>query len=221
MWFGFWGTFLPQCVLSVVGQLQKQLENITVDDAILVRQCRQGDSVAVERLIIKYQDRIFNVILKICGNKDDAAELTQETFVKFIENIGSFAGRSAFYTWLFRVAVNLTLNYCKRRAKLPMRSLDAAAGMEAGEGAAQLKAFLADKDSLDPAVVAQNREIGEIVMQSLGTLDDDHRAVLVLRDIEGMAYAEIADTLDVRLGTVKSRLSRARGNLKEILDTVL
>ncbi len=205
----------------MVGQLQKQLENITVDDAILVRRCREGDTVAVERLIIKYQDRIYNVILKICGNKDDAAELTQETFVKFIENIGSFAGRSAFYTWLFRIGVNLTLTYCKRRAKLPMLSLDAAAGTKAGDGAAQLKAFLADKDSLDPAVIAQNREIGEIVMQSLGTLDDDHRAVLVLRDIEGMAYAEIADTLDVHLGTVKSRLSRARANLKEILDTVL
>jgi len=212
---------LPQFVLSVVRQLQKQLDNIPVDDAILVRRCREGDGVAVERLIIKYQDRIFNVILKICGNKDDAAELTQETFVKFIEKIGSFAGRSAFYTWLFRVAVNLTLNYCKRRGKLPMLSLDAAVGAEAGEGAAQLKAFLADKDSLDPAVVAQNREIGEIVMQSLGKLDDEHRAVLVLRDIEGMAYAEIAETLDVRLGTVKSRLSRARANLKEILDTVL
>ena len=212
---------MPQCVLYVVGQLQKQLDNITIDDAILVRRCRDGDGVAVEGLIIKYQDRIFNVILKICGNKDDAAELTQETFVKFIENIASFAGRSAFYTWLFRIAVNLTLNYCKRRAKLAMRSLDASAGTEAGEGAAQLKAFLADKDSLDPAVVAQNREIGEIVMQSLDELDDDHRAVLVLRDIEGMAYAEIAETLDVRLGTVKSRLSRARASLKEILDTVL
>ena len=205
----------------MVGQLQKQLDNITVDDSILVRRCREGDRVAVERLIIKYQDRIFNVILKICGNKDDAAELTQETFVKFIENIGSFAGRSAFYTWLFRIGVNLTLTYCKRRAKLPMLSLDASAGTEAGEGEARLKAFLADKDLLDPAVIAQNREIGEIVMASLGKLDDDHRAVLVLRDIEGMAYAEIADTLDVHLGTVKSRLSRARGNLKEILDTVL
>ncbi|RKY04836.1 MAG: RNA polymerase subunit sigma-24 [Planctomycetota bacterium] len=201
--------------------MQKQLENIMVDDAILVRRCRDGDSIAVERLIIKYQDRIFNVILRICGNKDDAAELTQETFVKFIENIGSFAGRSAIYTWLYRIGVNLTLNYCKRRAKLPMLSLDAAARAEAGEGATRLKAFFADKDGLDPAVVAQDREIGEIVMQSLGKLDDDHRAVLVLRDIEGMAYAEIADTLDVRLGTVKSRLSRARGNLKEILDMVL
>ena len=208
-------------IINVVGQLQKQLDNITVDDSILVRRCREGDRVAVERLIIKYQDRIFNVILKICGNKDDAAELTQETFVKFIENIGSFAGRSAFYTWLFRIGVNLTLTYCKRRAKLPMLSLDAAVGTEAGDGGVRLKAFLADKDLLDPAVIAQNREIGEIVMQSLGKLEDDHRAVLVLRDIEGMAYAEIADTLDVHLGTVKSRLSRARGNLTEILDTVL
>lgn len=198
--------------------MQKQLENIVVDDAVLVRQCREGDNAATERLIIKYQDRIYNVILKICGNRDDAAELTQETFVKFIEKIETFKGRSAFYTWLFRIAVNLTFNYCKRRVKLGMHSLDAATE---GEGAAQLKAFLADEDETDPAALAQRKEVGKLVLESLGRLDEDHRVVLVLRDIEGMAYAEIAETLDIELGTVKSRLSRARANMRDILEMVL
>jgi len=192
-----------------------------VDDATLLRRCRRGDGAAVERLIIKYQDRIYNVILRICGNRDDAAELTQETFVKFIENLETFAGRSAFYTWLFRIGVNLTLNFCKRRGRTPMWSLETAVGARGGRAAGQLKAFLADRESPDPAVVAQNRELAEIVTQSLDKLDDDHRVVLVLRDIEGMAYADIAETLGIRLGTVKSRLSRARANLKEILETVL
>ena len=87
-------------------------EQINIDDSELVRQCKQGDSVAMERLILKYQNRIYNVILKICADPDDAAELTQETFVKIIENIDKFQGKSKFYTWAFRIAVNLTLNYC-------------------------------------------------------------------------------------------------------------
>ena len=99
--------------------------HVRIDDAKLVEQCRRGDSAAMERLILKYQNRIYNIILKICANPDDAAELTQETFVKIIENLNKFECRSSFYTWAFRIAVNLTLNYCQRNAKLALRSLDA------------------------------------------------------------------------------------------------
>lgn len=208
-------------ILSLQGEsLQEQLANISLDDSVLVERCRCGDRAAAERLIIKYQDRIYNAILKMCQNRDDAAELAQDTFVRFIENIGNFRGGSSLYTWLFRIAVNLTLNHCKRRSKFGMRSLDSA-GAEWNDAKAQLKGFLADTDEADPAALAQNREVGEIVMQSLSKLDADHRAVLVLRDIEGMAYAEIAETLELELGTVKSRLSRARASLRDILESVL
>ncbi|MHC4098007.1 MAG: sigma-70 family RNA polymerase sigma factor [Planctomycetota bacterium] len=84
------------------------MANIKMDDAVLVERCRQGDSAAMERLILKYQNRIYNVILRICVNTDDATELTQDTFVKIIEKIDEFEGRSSFYTWAFRIAVNLT-----------------------------------------------------------------------------------------------------------------
>ena len=194
---------------------------ISIDDAVLVERCRRGDSAAMERLILKYQNRIYNVILKMCANADDAAELTQETFVKVIENIGKFEGRSGFYTWAFRIAVNLTLNYCKRSVKLAFRSLDANDDEHDQQAKEALKQFLADDSSPDPAVVAANNELCRIVVKSLGELDDSQRAVVVLRDIEGMSYAQIADVLDVELGTVKSRLSRARSNLKEILEMVL
>jgi RNA polymerase sigma-70 factor (ECF subfamily) len=201
--------------------LTEQVQNITLDDHMLVRQCKQGDSDAMGRLILKYQDRIYNTILKICANKDDAAELTQETFVKVIERINSFKGQSAFYTWLFRVAVNLTYNYCKRRVKLPTYSLEHLTGQQFGDSRAELKTILTDESTIDPAQIAQNREIGQIALAALSKLDEDHRIVIVLRDIEGMAYNEIAETLQVELGTVKSRLSRARANLKSILETVL
>jgi len=198
-----------------------QSENINIDDAVLVEQCRQGDSEAMERLILKYQNRIYNVILKICANTDDAAELTQETFVKVIENIDKFEGRSGFYTWAFRIAVNLTLNYCQRSGRLGLKSLDAEDDEHYGQAKQQLKELLNDDSSPDPAAVAANKELCKIVKEALMKLDDTQRTVVVLRDIEGMKYAQIAEVLDVELGTVRSRLSRARSNLREIMEAIL
>lgn len=195
--------------------------NISIDDSVLVEKCRRGDYDAMERLIIKYQNRIYNVILKICANPDDAAELTQETFVKVIENIDRFQGRSSFYTWAFRIAVNLTLNYCRRNVRLPVTSLEARADQGQEDKKQLLKDFLSDDSSPDPAAVAQNKELCEIALKALMKLDDAQRTVIVLRDIEGMNYAQIARVLDIELGTVRSRLSRARSNLRDIMEAFL
>jgi len=193
---------------------------INIDDAVLVEQCRQGDSEATERLILKYQNRIYNAILRICANPDDAAELTQDTFVKVIENIDKFRGRSSFYTWAFRIGVNLTLNYCQRKVRIGFRSLDAEDKEDNGQAKQVLKEFLADDSSPNPAVVAANKELSEIVVDALMKLREEQRVVVVLRDIEGMNYAQIAEVLDIALGTVRSRLSRARSNLREIIEAV-
>ena len=192
-----------------------------VDDAVLVRRCWQDDSAAMERLILKYQNRIYNVILKICADPDDAAELTQETFVKVIENIDNFQGRSSFYTWAFRIAVNLTLNYCQRNARFGFSSLDAEQVRYNSQPGRVLKEFLSDDSSPDPVAMAENRELREIAVESLKKLDDAQRAVVVLRDIEGMSYAQIANVLDIELGTVRSRLSRGRKKLRQILEAIL
>lgn len=202
-------------------QEEKQLENISIDDAVLVRQCQQGDSAAMQRLIVKYQDRIYNVILKICANKDDAAELTQETFVKFIEKIDTFKMQSAFYTWLFRIAVNLTINYCKRRFKVKTYSIDMTSSPETASAGKQLRNLLTDDKSVDPAIAVQNKETVRIIENAIGRLEDKHRVIVILREIEGMAYSEIAESLEVEVGTVKSRLSRARESLREILESML
>ena len=195
--------------------------NLKIDDSVLVERCRQGDSAAMERLILKYQKRIYNVILRMCRNTDDAAELTQETFVKIIQKINEFEGRSNFYTWAFRIAVNLTLNYCQRSARIGLKSLDIEDIDRSRQTRRKLKELLTDDSCPDPAVMAQNKELCDIVMQSLMKLDDAHRAVVVLRDIEGMNYARIAEVLDIELGTVKSRLSRARSNLRKIMEAIL
>ncbi len=195
--------------------------NINIDDSNLVERCRRGDSDAIEQLILKYQDRIYNVILRICPNADDAAELTQETFVKVIENINRFQGRSSFYTWAFRIAINLTLNFRRRNVKLAVRSLEAQAG-QGGENRKQLlRDFLRDDSASDPASLAQSKELSEIAVKALMRLDDAQRTVVVLRDIEGMNYAQIARVLNIQLGTVRSRLSRARSNLRDIMEAFL
>jgi RNA polymerase sigma-70 factor (ECF subfamily) len=195
-------------------------DNIHLDDATLVRQCQRGDPEAMHCLIVKYQDRVYNTILKICQNRDDAAELTQDTFVKVLENINKFRGQSGFYTWLFRVAVNLTLNYCKRRFKLSPVSLDAD-NEHLEKGRERLAAMLANPDGADPAVIAQQKELAQIIVKLIGQLNQEHRVVLVLRDIEQMSYAHIADVLQIEHGTVKSRISRARKMLRQLLETVL
>jgi RNA polymerase sigma-70 factor (ECF subfamily) len=193
----------------------------SLNDVVLVQQCRQGNPAAAERLILKYQKRIYNAILRICANPDDAAELTQDTFVKVIENINKFEGRSSFYTWAFRIGVNLTLNYCQRNVKVGFKSLDAEDNEDDDKDKGVLKEVLADNSLPDPAVVAQNKELCRMVVKALGKLDDAQRAVIVLRDIEGMNYAQIAEVLDIELGTVRSRLSRARTNLREIMEILL
>jgi RNA polymerase sigma-70 factor (ECF subfamily) len=195
--------------------------SINIDDSILVQQSQRGDASAMERLILKYQNRIYNVILKMCGNPDDAAELTQETFVKVIESIEKFRGRSSFYTWLFRIAVNLTLNYCQRHARVATRSLDAEETEPGAETEQTLRDFLSDDRVADPAILAQSRELCDLAMESLLKLEEPQRAVVVLRDIEGMNYTEIADVLNIELGTVRSRLSRARSSLREVLEAMV
>ena len=195
-----------------------QQRHINVEDEVLVQRWRLGDAGAFDRLVGKYQGRIYNLILKICANPDDAAELTQDTFVKIIENIEGFESRSSFYTWAFRIAVNLTLNYRKRKAAIGFSSLDAPAAGADEQVRSALATVLLDDKTPTPADVAENRELCELVQNALGKLDDEHRTIIVLRDIEGMDYAQIADVLAMELGTVKSRLSRARAALRQILE---
>ena len=195
--------------------------SVDIDDSVLVQQSQAGDTKAMERLILKYQNRIYNVTLKMCGNPDDAAELTQEAFVKVIESINKFQGKSSFYTWLFRIAVNLTLNHCQRTSRTATRSLDAEESGQEGAAKQYLKDFLSDDSAADPAALAQSRELCELAKQSLLKLDEPQRAVIVLRDIEGMNYNDIADVLNIELGTVRSRLSRARSHVRDILEAML
>jgi len=202
--------------------IQEQLKagggNITIDEASLVAQAMAGNMSAVQKLILKYQDRIYNTVLKLCGNEADAAELAQDSFVKVIQGLKDFRAQSSFYTWLFRIAVNHTLNFCKKNSRLNFESLHDEIDEQTNR---QLKDYLIDKNSPDPSELAAKKEVSGLVMKALEKLDPQQRAVIVLRDIEQMSYTEIAETLKMEIGTVKSRISRGRKNLRDIIEAAI
>jgi len=199
---------------------EQMQENIIIDDKKLARMCVAGDQGAMKILITKHQDRVYNIIHKICINSDDAAELTQDTFVKVLENIAKFKGQSSLYTWIFRIAVNAALNFRKRQLKVGFESLDKSVDRFDAESRNRFKDYLADKSAADPAVLAEDKELYALAMSSIEQLDDEHRAVIVLRDVEGLSYLEMSEVLEVELGTVKSRLSRAREALRRIVKAM-
>jgi RNA polymerase sigma-70 factor (ECF subfamily) len=189
---------------------------IAFEDSALLEQCRRGDMQAFGALVAKYQDRIFNMVFRMCGRRADAEELAQETFLKALERIGQFRGQSQFYTWLFRIAANLTISHRRRGGRVRFQSLSGPEEFEQSQADA-LTAAVARKRSPAPEAAAIAAETGRKVMQALEELDDEFRLVVVLCDMEEMDYAQISDVLGVPIGTVKSRLHRARCILKDKL----
>lgn len=182
------------------------------DDVTLVRQTREGQVQAFALLVTRYQDRIFNTCLRICGHREDARDLTQEAFLKAYQALDRFQTRSSFYTWIFRIAVNLSLTH-RRKARLRyVEPLD----RTRSDGQPERHETV-DPSAASPAAVAEKGEALELVTQALPALDEHHRAMIVLRDIEGCDYRQIAEIMDVPVGTVKSRVFRAREALREAL----
>jgi RNA polymerase sigma-70 factor (ECF subfamily) len=189
-----------------------------LEDAVLLERCRSGDMSAFGALVGRYQDRVYNAVLRMCGNPDDAEEICQEAFVKALESLASFRQASGFYTWLFRIAVNLAISRRRRGARVKFHSFDPAAG----DGQAQrFQDAISDRGVSDPSQAAQQRDANERVIAALGELEDDFRVVVVLRDVEDMDYEQMSQVLSLPVGTVKSRLYRARRLLQEKLKGLL
>ncbi len=195
---------------------------VAIDDAVLVDQARQGDMAAFARLVTKYQDRIYNLCWRLCGDVEDARDLSQDAFVQALQAIGRFQGKSGFYTWLFRIAVNLAISR-RRKAKhaVTLSLHDEEDSRLIDSQVASLVRRGAPARGSDPAGDIEMREAHRAVLRALDRLDDEHRTVLVLRDVESFDYQEIAEILDVPPGTVKSRVHRARMALREELGPLL
>jgi len=183
---------------------------MAVAEEALVARSRDGDRDAFEELVRRYERGIYNLAYRMMGNRDDAADLAQEAFVKAFESLHGFRGRASFQTWLYRIATNACLDELRRRRRFRTRSLDR--GFETDEGEVVVEP---GDPSPGPEERVQKREIQRAVHRAIGTLSPDHRAVVVLRDIKGLSYGEIAASLRISVGTVKSRLNRARSALKE------
>jgi RNA polymerase sigma-70 factor (ECF subfamily) len=169
-----------------------------------------GDGAAFEAIVRRYGDRLHNTLYRLVGSAEDARDLAQDTFVKAYENLEHFRGGSSLYTWLFRIAVNTALSHRRKNKRMH-------AGLPGPDDGGDGGAIVADPAPSDPAREAMSAETQALVQRAIDSLDDEHRTVVVLRDIQHCDYQEIARILEVPTGTVKSRLHRARLMLRERL----
>jgi RNA polymerase sigma-70 factor (ECF subfamily) len=186
------------------------------EDVELVRRLQAGDQTAFRGLFDRYHRRAFAVALGVVKSKDDALDVVQEAFIKVHKHIGSFQGSSSFYTWLYRIVMNLAIDQVRRARKVvefdeSIRKSDAA-----GDGA--LLPHLAHDN---PGKTVARRELSTHIEAALGELPEYHRAVIVLREVEGLSYEEMAAILEVPKGTIMSRLFHARRKMQERLQGYL
>ncbi len=187
-----------------------------VDEKALVRRACEGDLEAYNQLMQCYQKRVYATIYHMTANHEDANDLAQESFIKAFQALKSFKGDSSFYTWLYRIAVNKTINFLKRRKNrihLSLNDLDLNA-----EHDPDLVALISDKT---PRREADLRELQEKLNAALLKLSESHRLVVVLHDVQGLSHDEIAKVMDCSIGTVRSRLFYARQQLQGWLSDYL
>lgn len=179
-----------------------------------LKKAAAGDPNAFEQLVVKYQTQVYNLCLRVTGNSEDAADMTQETFLKAWRNLESFHGESAFSTWLYRLASNTCLDHLrsvKRRPVLPLTVSD--------DGGEEQTVDIADS-APSPEEALIGKEERELLEEAMSSLDTEQRQILTLRVVNDLSYTEIAQVLSLKEGTVKSRLARARNNLRKKLEKI-
>jgi len=185
-------------------------------DNELVRAARNGDMAAYDQLIRRYQERVYATIYHMTSNHEDANDLAQETFIKAYSALKSFKGDSSFYTWVYRIAVNKTINFLKqRKGKVSLSLNDVDFNIENDP---ELVAFVSENTP------RRNAALGELQQKlnaALQKLSEDHRMVVTLHDVQGLSHEEIAKIMDCNAGTVRSRLFYARQQLQGFLSDYL
>ena len=184
-------------------------------DINLVKLARNGDRMAFQKLVERYQRKIFGLCYGMVRNQDDAMDLVQETFVKVFKNLDRFEGQSSFYTWTYRIATNVSIDYLRKHKR--QRTVDYDDGILRDDDVEDAGALLPSRLGLNPAKVYGRRELMEKIEEALGALSDHHRQAILLREVEGLSYQEIADVMEVSIGTVMSRLHHARKNMQKHL----
>jgi len=187
-------------------------------DDKLVRQARKGRLECFNALVVQHQDRLFNAVYRMVGNQEDAADIVQETFLRAFRGLQSFRGDSSFYTWIFSIAFNTVISQRRKRSIRTVSASDPPADAEPGSyGSAPYP----PDHSGEPSGAVERQETHRRIQAAIQSLDPDSRSFVILRDIEGLSYSQIAEVLGVHVGTVKSRLHRARLQLREMLDDLV
>jgi RNA polymerase sigma-70 factor (ECF subfamily) len=182
---------------------------VTGDDRRLITECLQGRTAAFGELVCRYQDRLFNTVYRLLDNADDAQDVVQDAFLNAYQSLDSFKGDSLFFTWLYRIAVNTAISMKrKQRVAMSMNSArDDAGSFEPVD----------DSPYGRPGHALERAEDERRVQDALNRLSPEHRAVLIMKDMEGQKYETMAEVLGVPIGTIRSRLHRARVELREQL----
>ncbi|HZO85132.1 MAG TPA: sigma-70 family RNA polymerase sigma factor [Verrucomicrobiae bacterium] len=189
---------------------------VPTHDAVLVRRAQDGDVGAYDELIRRYQERIYATVYHMTSNHEDANDLTQETFIKGFQALKSFKGDSSFYTWVYRIAVNKTINFLKQRKNrthLSLNDLDFNA-----ENDPDLVALVSDRT---PRRDIGLSELQQKLNKAMQKLSEPHRLVVTLHDVQGLSHEEIGHIMDCNIGTVRSRLFYARQQLQAHLSDYL
>lgn len=185
-------------------------------DLVVVRQVQAGDVAAFDKLILKYRERLYGVVYNLTSNREDANDLTQDAFIKAFRSINKFKGRSSFFTWLYRIAVNGTLSHLKRNRVRRFFSLE---NLDEEVSNSEVLESLASKSGADkPAFL---HELQEKLNEAMQKLSLKHRTVVVLFEIEGLSHQEIAEVTGATEGTVRSRLHYAKQQLQASLQGYL
>jgi RNA polymerase sigma-70 factor, ECF subfamily len=191
-----------------------------VPDGDLVRRARAGELEAFDALTTRYEQRVYSLALRMLRQEQDAEDVTQQAFLSALENLGGFREESSFATWLLRIATHAALKIIRKRRGLPTVSLDAATDTAEQADAVPHPEFIADW-SATPEQLAQRNETRRLLDEALAHLDEKHRPVFLLRDVEGMSIKETAEALGLSEANTKVRLLRARLQLREHLTRTL
>lgn len=190
-------------------------------DALLVARAKRGEVSAFEMLVVKYQRRIERLISRMVRDADLVQDIAQETFIRAYRALPQFRGDSAFYTWLYRIAVNTAKKTLVERKRDPLINESALVSTDEGEEPSRVENELSD--GATPESLLASKEIAATVNAAIDALSEDLRQAIVLREIEGLSYEEIADVMNCPIGTVRSRIFRAReaiaGKLRPLLGT--
>lgn len=187
------------------------------DDLSLVRACQRGDDAAFRVLVQRHQRRVFTVAFGLVKDREEAMDISQDVFIRVHQRLADFKGDSAFTTWLYRITRNLAIDKIRAR-RTESRAFDDEVAVEVDRAD---PGFLSRALGTNPQRSALRRELAEEIARALGTLPEKHREILVLREVDGMSYEELAKVLEIPKGTVMSRLYHARTKMQAVLREYL